>query len=531
MDPDPQPGAVPPLRTLPVLLERQARTRPDAVAIRNGPGEGLSFGELWNRASRLRAHLEAEGVGEGDRVALVGVSSLPLAVGIWGTLAAGATAVPLNYRLPAADLAWMMRDARAKALLADRRYLEALAAADEDAAEGSRAVVCLDGEWSGARTYDDALSGEPTGAQRSPVEVDLDRPIYILYTSGTTARPKGVVQRHRGYAISAAGPSPVPPEVVRFLHALPLYHLAGLASLTVQLSRGSRVVLLDHFAPASFVRAIERHRANVTFLVPTMMCDLVEYEGGDDVDTSSLAAVSYGASPMPVPVLLRMMERFPGMYIQLYSQTEGTSRVTMLGPEDHVLSDDPETREVQVRRLSSIGKVMEGAEVRIRDEEGRDVPTGEIGDLWYRTPGRMCGYLTEDGETRAEEREGWIVSGDRARIDEDGYVYLAGRAKDFLIRGGENIAPREIEEVLEAHPLVAEAAVVGRPDDRWGEVPVAFVRCPGDRPEADELLAACRERLAGFKVPEEIRFRDAFPRGTMGKTLKRALVEELVARP
>ncbi|MEW6777824.1 MAG: AMP-binding protein, partial [Bdellovibrionota bacterium] len=431
-----------------------------------------------------------------------------------------------NFRLPASDLEWMAEDSGARALLADERYLRMMPEAASRLQKARLPVISLQGACEGVPSLSQAKE-KPSSEQQRPHSVDLSETIYVLYTSGTTARPKGVEETHKGYAITASAPQLMPPEKVRFLNPLPLYHLAGLASLSNGMARGGLQILLDKFSPQAFLETLSRHKANMTFFVPTMMCDLLESGLLEKADVSTLRIFVYGAAPTPVPVLLGLIERLPKtMFLQVYSQTEGTSRVTMLGPEDHVLSKEPALREKQIRRLSSIGKVMPGVEASVRDAEGREVPPGGIGELWYQTPGKMKGYLNREGDTKKTVQDGWIISGDMVRMDEDGYVYIVGRSKDFLIRGGENIAPREIEEALESHPAVAEAAVVGKPDPRWGEVPVAFVRCPGEVPKEEELIAHCRARLAGFKVPEKVWIRQELPRNSLGKILKRELAEE-----
>lgn len=492
------------------------------------PGQGTTTrAELWDQACRVRAFLESKGVGPSDRVAMLGVSTVPFSAATWGVLSLGATAVPLNYRLPEEELAWLLGDAGAKAVISDARYLNVLHKEVAEEISKGIPVICLDTEFEGAHTWDEVQKSEPTDAQKKPHESPLEDIIFVLYTSGTTAKPKGVEEPHKGYAITATAPSPIPPEMVCYAHALPLYHLAGLATLTTGLARGGRYVIMERWNPEAFLKAIEEHKCTVTFLVPTMMCDLVESGLIGKHDVSSMKLIAYGAAPTPTDVLIGMIAGFPGsFFMQVYTQTEGASRVTQLDPEDHQLSDDPEQRARQIRRLQSIGKIAEGVEARICDEEGNEVPQGEIGVLWYRTAGAMRGYMNRADETASTLRDGWIVSGDMVRMDEDGYVYIVGRSKDFLIRGGENIAPREIEEVLESHPDVIEAAVVGKPHHRWGEIVVAFARCPDRKPDEEALKSLCREHLAGFKVPERIWIRDDLPRNSVGKILKRELAEE-----
>lgn len=514
------------LKTIPEkFFEIAAERGPHPALIVGASGEEVSFAELAERVARVRAYLEDHGIHPRDRVVLIGVTTPAMVAALLGALSAGAVAVPLNYRLPAADLAWLVRDCEAKTLMADPRYLEVVRAEAERLKSAGRPVVGLGepaGEWT---SFAGVLATAPK--EIAARTVGLDDPAFILYTSGTTARPKGVEQRHRGYAMVAATPSPIPPEKVRNLHCCPIYHLAGLGTLLAGLSRGSTQVLQDRFDAEQWLALVQRYRANASFLVPTMMSDVASFEDFADYDVSSMRLIAYGSAPTPLPVLTRLIERLPNAgLMQVYTQTEGSARVTMLGPEDHRLPVDPAGREKQLKRLTSVGKVVPGVEVRVCEPDGREVAAGEVGELWYRTPAAMSGYLGRAEDTAETIVDGWIRSGDIVRVDEDGYVYIVGRAKDFLIRGGENIAPREIEEALESHPAVREAAVVGAPHERWGEVPVAFVRCdPGSSPAEEELRSWCRDRLAGFKVPERIRVIEEFPRNSVGKILKRELVE------
>ena len=516
------------LKPLQQLFYERVQEAPDRPTLLLPDGTAATRGEIWEEACRVRAFLEARGVKPRDRVALLGVSSVRYMSAVWGALSIGATAVPLNYRLPEEELAWLLGDCGGKAIIADARYLDLLSTEIAGEIQKGTAVVCLDDKREGTATWEEVQAETPNETQRVPYSSPLEDIIFVLYTSGTTAKPKGVEEPHKGYAVTATAPSPIPPEVVVYAHALPLYHLAGLATLAGGMARGGRYVIMERWDAKVFLECVQRHKCTVTFLVPTMMCDLVESGLIPKYDVSSMKLIAYGAAPTPTDVLIGMIESFKGcFFMQVYTQTEGASRVTQLEPQDHMLSKTDEAlRAKQIRRLQSIGKVAEGVEVKICDESGNAVPRGEIGTLWYRTPGMMRGYRNREDETTSTLRDGWIVSGDMVRMDEDGYVYICGRSKDFLIRGGENIAPREIEEVLETHPDVIEAAVVGKPDHRWGEIVVAFVRCPDKKPDPEALRTLCRQHLAGFKVPDKIWVREEFPRNSVGKILKRELAEE-----
>jgi acyl-CoA synthetase (AMP-forming)/AMP-acid ligase II len=266
-------------------------------------------------------------------------------------------------------------------------------------------------------------------------------------------------------------------------------------------------------------------------LVPTMLKRLMDHPQFHDFDLSSLNVITYGAAPMPLPVIQQAIREFPGVrFINAFGQTETASTITMLPPEDHILEGRPEEIERKLRRLTSIGKPLEDVEVMIVDEDGQPTPTGAVGEIVARGSRMMKGYWQQEAATREAIRSGWVYTGDLAYQDEDGYIYLAGRAKDFIKRGGEMISPEEVEQVLLSHPKVQEAAVIGVPDLEWGEEVRALVVTdsnPASREELRaELIEHCNQRLASFKRPRSVVFVDELPRNVMGKVLKRDLREE-----
>jgi acyl-CoA synthetase (AMP-forming)/AMP-acid ligase II len=301
--------------------------------------------------------------------------------------------------------------------------------------------------------------------------------------------------------------------------AMPLFHVGGTSTALVGLYSGARVFLMRTPDPAAALAMLEGERITHTFYVPALMAVMNDVPGSAERDYSSLQALCYGASPMPLPVLRAALARFPGVMCQVYGMTEQSGAVSLLPPEDHA-------NPAVAHRLVSAGKPMTGVEIEIREPgTGEPVPTGAPGELWVRSDQRMAGYWGKPEATAAAfTPDGWLRSGDGGFMDADGYVYITDRIKDLIISGGENIYPAEIERVLAEHPALQDVAVIGVPDERWGEVPKAVVVLrPGASIDPHEVIAWCRERIAGFKCPKTIDVIAALPRNATGKILKKEL--------
>jgi acyl-CoA synthetase (AMP-forming)/AMP-acid ligase II len=301
--------------------------------------------------------------------------------------------------------------------------------------------------------------------------------------------------------------------------AMPLFHVGGTSYALTALSQGARITMLRMPDPAAVLDMLERERITHTFLVPALLAMMTKVPGAADRDYSALKTLSYGASPMPLPVMRASLELFPGVMQQVYGMTEQCGVVTVLGAADH---GDPAV----AHRLVSAGRPIHGVEIKICDPvSGEPVPTGEPGEIWVRSEQLMGGYWGKPEATRAAiAADGWLRSGDGGHMDADGYVYVTDRIKDMIISGGENIYPAEIERVLAEHPSIEDVAVIGVPDELWGEVPKAVVvAAPGATVDTEEVLAYCRERLASFKCPKSFDVVDALPRNPTGKVLKKDL--------
>jgi acyl-CoA synthetase (AMP-forming)/AMP-acid ligase II len=289
-------------------------------------------------------------------------------------------------------------------------------------------------------------------------------------------------------------------------------------------------VVLAQFDPTAWLDAVERERVTHAFVVPTMMKQLIDHPDFVRYDLSSLQNLSYGGAAMPFPVIRRAIELFPPSvgFVNAFGQTETTSTLTVLGPDDHRLNGPPEVVERNLKRLVSIGRPLPDVQVKVVDDDGTELPTGAVGELWVYTPRTMKGYAGTDGGVHTPAQEGWLPTRDMGWIDADGYIFLAGRKDDMIIRGGENISPAEVEAVLYSHSGVEEAAVIGLPDVEWGQRVAAVVVPRADvRLDEGELMEFCRQRLASFKKPEVFHFVDALPKNQMGKVLKKDLRAQL----
>jgi acyl-CoA synthetase (AMP-forming)/AMP-acid ligase II len=324
--------------------------------------------------------------------------------------------------------------------------------------------------------------------------------------------------------------TPADPELEeRNILTVPLYHVAGIQAMMAAIYGGRTLVMERQFEAKEWMGLVAAEKANRAMMVPTMLKQLIDHPDFKKYDLSSLKVITYGAAPMPLEVIKKALGVFPGVsFINAFGQTETASTITTLSPEDHVLSGSKEEMEKKLKRLSSIGKPMSDVEMKIVSEEGKDLPVGEVGEIVARGPRVMTGYWRDEEKTQKTiDKDGWVHTGDVGYMDEDGYFYLAGRATDMIIRAGENIAPEEVEAAIRSHPKVDEAAVIGVPDEEWGELPKAIIVLKkGETATAEEIMEHCRQKLASYKRPRYVVFVDELPRNPMGKVLKRVLREQ-----
>ncbi|MGY2082831.1 long-chain-fatty-acid--CoA ligase [Blastococcus sp. SYSU DS0539] len=504
-------------------LARHARKDPETAALRF-EGRGRSYAELDERVTRLARALRRRGVQKGDRVAVLALNGMEVWESYLAGVRLGAIVVPVNFRLVADEVAYVLTDSGAVALVVDTALAELGAKATEQAPSVTTTLVI-------GPDYEEALAS--AGSEPLDVVVDENEPAFIMYTSGTTGRPKGAVLTHRNllmHAFSQIATNGVDLTTEKVsAPGTPMFHIAGLAGGLPPLLLGGTHVIIPSggFDPVATLDLIERERINSIFLVPAMWAAVVAVPDIASRDLSCLTRASWGAAPASTTLLRTMIDTFPQAEIMTaFGQTECSPVTTLLRGED------------SVRKIGSVGTPMLNVEVRVVDELMEDVPRGEVGEIVYRSPMVMKEYWNKPEATAEAFAGGWFHSGDLVREDEDGYYYVVDRKKDMIISGGENIYCAEVEDVLAAHPKVGEVALIGVPDTRYGEAPLAVVapRDPADPPTSAELAAYCREKLARYKNPREYSVVGALPRNPSGKVLKTQLRTEhsagsLVAEP
>lgn len=497
---------------LTTLLQMAADANPDRIAFGSRAGDGVTYAELRDRALRGAALLREAGA---DRLVYVAENDIAFPTAIFAGAYAGVPVVPLNYRLGDEQLQDLLDEQGADALVVT------------DASSRPRVAAVVDtplghDEWI-ARTATGEVPGDVVPGQ-DPEDIAI-----VLYTSGTTSRPKAAVLRHRhitSYVLgsvefASAG------EDAAALVSVPPYHIAGVSNVVSNVYAGRRVVQLQHFDPAAWLDVARREQVSHALVVPTMLARIVELLGPDATEAGvpSLRTLAYGGARMPRRVIRRALELFPATdFVNAYGLTETASTIAVLGPDDHRLAmyvDDP----VIAGRLSSAGRLLPGVEVQVRAADGTVLPSGEVGDVHVRGPQVSGEYL---GAGSVLDGDGWFATRDRGWVDAEGYLYIEGRSDDTIIRGGENIAPAEVEDVLMAHPDVLEAAVVGVPDEEWGQrIGAVVVLRDGRELASDELRAFCREHLRSSKTPDVIRVWPELPRTSTGKLLRREVVTAL----
>jgi len=501
---------------LAVILKETAAAAPARPAAVYAGGE-TTYGELDAMSDRLAAGLELAGLRPGDVVGLQLPNIAQFLIAYFGILKAGAVVMPLNVLLKAPEVGYQLQDSGARVLITREGILGE--AAKGAAAAGLTEIYAVGhaGGTPGARSFEELLAAPADGHQLARRE--LTDTAAIVYTSGTTGRPKGAELTHIQLYMNADIPGRLfdvqPDDVV--ITVLPLFHVFGMSSiLDVCVRFGCTMSLVPRFDPAAVLTAIQRDRATIFEGVPTMFASLLAYPGLDDYDVSSLRVAISGGASIPAPVLDAFEKRFGVVILEGYGLTETASTTTF-----NVSETD--------RRAYSVGKPIWGTQTQIWDEDGKAMPLGEanVGEVVTRGLHVMRGYLHDPEATADAFAGGWFHTGDLGYFDDDGFLFIAGRKKELIIRGGYNVYPKEIEDVLFAHPAIAEAAVVGIPDERLGEEVMAVVTLqPGASLAADDVIAYCKERMAAYKYPRVVEFRDALPKNTLGKIVKDALTRD-----
>ncbi len=496
-------------------LARHTLMQPDAPALRFN-GQTTTWAQLHRRVSGLAAALHRRGVAFGDRVMILMLNRPEFVEATLAANSLGAIAVPVNFRLTPPELAFLVEDCGAAVLITEP-LLAPVAAEVRELAPLHHLIVAETETDAGYGThgvlgYED-LVAEP-GQTAPPVDIPNDHPALIMYTSGTTGRPKGAVLTHAnlaGQALTAIYTTAPMPGDVGFI-GVPLFHIAGIGNMLPALTMGSPTVIhpLGGFDPGDLLDVLAAEKVTGIFLVPAQW-QAVCAEQQARPRPLHLRALSWGAAPASDTLLRQMAETFPGARIlAAFGQTEMSPVTCMLLGED------------AIRKLGSVGKVVPTVAARIVDDNMNDVPVGEVGEIVYRAPTLMAGYWNNPQATAEAFAGGWFHSGDLVRSDAEGYIWVVDRKKDMIISGGENVYCAEVENAVAAHPAVVEVAVIGRPDERWGEVPVAVAAVSAEL-GLDELTDFLNDRLARYKHPKVLQIVDALPRNPAGKVLKTEL--------
>lgn len=502
-------------------VRRFKRQRGAQAALIMG-SQQISYSELDDNSKRVCNGLLAMDLGRQSRIASL-CGNRHEFFEIWqGASMAGHVLTPINTRLAPPEIAFIINDSQARVLFVDQCFAtQVQEVADE--LPGLQHVFILgaqqgsgEGTATFGRSYLDWRNG--FSADDPPVSVHPNDTVVQMYTSGTTGFPKGVELGHSSVLAcvrSMMGETAWPPGEVTLVTA-PLFHTAGSAYAHCAVQSGGTIVLLDELSPASVLEAIEEQGVNQALLVPALIRMLLDSPACGSTDFSSLRRILYGSSPVPVSTLREALEVFDCDFEQGYGLTESVGPVAMLRPGDHAAG----------RKLQSCGKAVPGTEIRVVDPAGKDCAIGEVGEIIVSGLQLMKAYWNRPDATREVIRDGWLYSGDAGYFDADGYLFIHDRLKDMIVSGGENVYPAEVENVLTACDKIAEVAIIGVPDEQWGEaVKAIVVRTPGSDISAKDIAAYAREHIAAFKCPKSIDFVDSIPRNPAGKVLKKILRE------
>ncbi len=502
------------------VARRNARDRADKILF-HFEGRVTRYDEYDANSSRGANALIALGLKPDDRVAYLGKNSDIYFELVMAVAKAGGVMTPVNWRLAVPEIAWIIDNCRARILFVGPEFTD-LVAANRDAFPGVEHVIATEGAASGFtdyRTWRDCFPDTDPDVPRS----DRDAVIQ-MYTSGTTGKPKGAVLTNGSVLRSGLDRDPsLQADWERWdandvgLVAMPCFHIGGTGYGLTVMTNGATGVITREFDPGGVLDLIEVHGISKIFMVPAAMQIIVNQPGAREVDFSRLRHIAYGASPIPLDLLRQCIDIFQCGFVQMYGMTETSGTIAALPPEDH----DPAGNE----RMRSVGKPLRGVEMRVIDGDSNVLPPRAIGEIAIRAQANMREYWDRP-EATAEtiDGDGWLRTGDAGYTDEDGYFYLHDRVKDIIISGGENVYPAEVENAIYGHPAVADVAVVGVPDAKWGEaIKACVVLKDGQRVDAADIITWARERIAGYKCPKSVDFIPALPRNPSGKILRREL--------
>jgi acyl-CoA synthetase (AMP-forming)/AMP-acid ligase II len=505
-------------RTIADITRVQAADRPDDIA-HVFKDRRTTFAELDARASRIANGLIAAGLVPGDRVAVYAANSDRYVEVLFGCAKARVVLVGVNARLAPPEVAYVLDDSHARILFVGAHFYEAAAASVGLVAATPPHVIALDGGHDSWPSYEDWHAGQDARDPALAIEPHDD--VVQLYTSGTTGLPKGVqitdanYQAFFKFGIGAKWAAYEVGDPV--LVAMPLFHVAGINSAILCVAQGARSVILEQVDPVEILRLIPAEQIKHAFFVPAVINFLLQVNAKMPTDFSSLERIFYGASPIAEDLLMAAQSTIGCSFTQLYGMTESLGAGTYLPPEAH----DPARG-----KLRSCGIAWPGFEIECRRDDGSVCEVGEVGEIAMRSTTIMKGYWNRPEATIETVRDGWLYTGDAGFMDNEGFLYIHDRVKDMIVSGGENIYPAEVENAVFGHPAIADVAVIGVPDEKWGEaVKAIVVKKPGAEVSPEDIIAFTRERIAGFKVPKSVDFIDALPRNPSGKILRRELRE------
>jgi acyl-CoA synthetase (AMP-forming)/AMP-acid ligase II len=508
------------LQTMADLVDRNARLHAADLHLIFGAHRS-SFATFARRARHLASALYAIGLRHQDRVSILAMNC-PEYLDVYGACEVAPFIInPVNYRLAPPEMAWIVRDAAPKVLIIEQQYVPIVDGLRREIPSVEHFLVIGGDVPPWASAFEAALeSGSPEGA---PLRPRLDDVHAILYTSGTTGRPKGAMITHAAMlALCEGWAFELGTDLGhKILLSMPFFHIGARSQGAAATVRGGTLVVLRAFDAREVLDTVQRERITQLHLAPTLVQAVLDLPDNERFDLSSLRTINYAAAPMPLPTLRRAIERFGAILINGYGQTEGGG--TTLRKHYH----RPEGTEQDIKRLGSVGQAVLDAQIGIFGPGEEAVPNGQIGEICTKSPQNMLGYWNNSAATAETLRGGWLHTGDLGFVDDDGFVYLVDRKKDMIISGGENVYSREVEEALVAHAAVADAAIIGVPDAKWGEaVKGIVVLKPQHSITEAELIAHCRGLIAGYKCPKSIEFVQQLPRLPSGKISKVALRAE-----
>jgi long-chain acyl-CoA synthetase len=508
-------------KTIADIPPTHASTQPEAVAF-SFEGRDTTFEEFNRHTNQVANALLAAGVKKDDRLCYLGKNSDHYFELFLGAAKMGAVTTPIGWRLAPPEIAYIVNDSRAPFLFVGPEFTGAAKEVLKDAPHVKTTIAMEGGvpEWQNFEARRDTQPSTPPNVELKPTDIAIQ-----LYTSGTTGRPKGAMLMHSNFIETHHILKNAKIDWNTWtnddvsLVAMPVAHIGGSGWGLWGLRAGAKSVVAREFNPGQVLDFIANQRISKIFLVPAAIQIVLRDPRARQTDYSRMKHLGYGASPIPLDLLREAVEVFGCGFAQMYGMTETTGTIVALPPEDHDLNGNP--------RMRSAGKPLPGVEVAVLDEAGNKLPPGQVGEIATRSPWNMAGYWNlPEATAKTIDKDGWLRTGDAGYLDEDGYVYIHDRVKDMIITGAENVYPAEVESAIYGHPDVADVAVIGVPDEKWGEaVKAIVVPKPGKSPDPQDIIAFARTRVAAYKTPKSVDFIEALPRNASGKILRRELRE------